>query len=627
MSALNQTATRFATEEMSLLTSAAALDARARREVLERLFRSSSADVRQRAIRCAAMIMPDDVLAGYLRNGEDDVLRNAGLESLKLRAHRSFGLAVALLDDDDHDVVLQAVLLLDASRSTRAWPHLRPRLRDADTNIVQAVITAAGHLGGPDAVGDLLPFLDGDAWLQVAAVQALGDLRCPSAVPHLWRLFDDPFVQVFAAEAVARIGGRAAAEALCAFWLDRNEELDTDTYVPLLALLLKQEPAHSSPALLTSIVPYLGSECTTTSVAAAWSIVALGPSAHDAAALDVIASVAAEGFEAPPCLRRRTDLVVKLIERNTPLREAGYRIAAQCGYAFERDHLALLLAAYPPASLDDVAPLLTGSIDIFLAQVVVDLWLQRRESRGALREVIRANPGAILAQAARIQGTDRVTLLEAAGEEPESIARELAMLSGDERWAACAAVEDRRIIELFPWTEWLAADRATAARALGTAVMRTHATALLPLIRSELAGEPRRELIAAAAALRDTGSVPLLLPVIDSDDRLLRAVSLEALGRIGDDIARAELRSRCIQSADPGAACRALAACAEERDCELLRHAAERFDISVRLAVIPVLASHPTPENRRFLGQLLFDASAAVAQRAHGVLEVIGSES
>ena len=47
-------------------------------------------------------------------------------------------------------------------------------------------IEAVGKLGDARAIPDLLPFLEGDSWLQLATMQALGDLRSPAAVRR-WR--------------------------------------------------------------------------------------------------------------------------------------------------------------------------------------------------------------------------------------------------------------------------------------------------------------------------------------------------------------------------------------------------------------------------------------------------------
>jgi len=72
--------------------------------------------------------------------------------------------------------------------------------------VQQAVILAIGRLGNASSVPDLLPFLGADPWLQMAAVQALGDLRSVRAVRPLANLFTDLVVGPLAVEAVARIG-------------------------------------------------------------------------------------------------------------------------------------------------------------------------------------------------------------------------------------------------------------------------------------------------------------------------------------------------------------------------------------------------------------------------------------
>ncbi|MGH9363513.1 MAG: HEAT repeat domain-containing protein, partial [Thermoanaerobaculia bacterium] len=164
-------------ECMELLARLPALPLEARVEALERLMRNPSPGIRDRALRIGAAILSDEQLVDYLRNEPDAVLRNAGLEIFKLRGGRSFPLAVRLLKDPETDVVLQAVLILGHLRDPRALAPLRAVLEHPDANVVQMAIVAIGKLGDARSVPDLLPFLAADAWLQLAAVQALGDLR------------------------------------------------------------------------------------------------------------------------------------------------------------------------------------------------------------------------------------------------------------------------------------------------------------------------------------------------------------------------------------------------------------------------------------------------------------------
>ena len=228
-----------------------------RQELLLTMLRGSSSDARDRCLRIGAETLPEEALVALLREETDDVARNAGLEMLKLRGRRSFATAVQLLGDDDDDVVLQGVLLLDAIGDPRAWPRLRPLLRRSNENIVQAAITAAGRLGSRATVSDILPFLEGDLWMRMAALAALGQLRSRAAVGAVARLLADPDLGGAAAEALARIGGASATRALVDRWMsDENAE-----WLPLIAQSLADADAPpQDPALRSRIARYLASD-------------------------------------------------------------------------------------------------------------------------------------------------------------------------------------------------------------------------------------------------------------------------------------------------------------------------------------------------------------------------------
>src|SRR5258708_34775477 len=122
---------------------------------------------------------------------------------LKVRGTRSCRRAVRLLADPESDVVLQAVLLLDHLRDPRALEPLRAVLGHGDLNVAQAAILAIGRLGDGRSLPDLLPFLDADPWLQMAAVQALGDPRSRRALADPARMLRDPAVRALPARAPA----------------------------------------------------------------------------------------------------------------------------------------------------------------------------------------------------------------------------------------------------------------------------------------------------------------------------------------------------------------------------------------------------------------------------------------
>ncbi|MBV8202720.1 MAG: HEAT repeat domain-containing protein [Acidobacteria bacterium] len=231
---------------MRLLEALPAMTLAERGEQVELLVRNASPSVRERALHLGANLLSEERIAEHLRNEHDAVLRNAGLEMLKLRGVRSFALAVRLLADPEPDVVLQAVLLLDHLRDPRALEALRGVLAHPDLNVAQAAILAIGRLGDARSIPDLQPFLAADPWLQMAAIQALGDLRSHRAVADLARLLGDPVAGAIAAEALARIGGIAACRALIAHWLGQAGQLDDASLLGLLAHALEGLPRSAA---------------------------------------------------------------------------------------------------------------------------------------------------------------------------------------------------------------------------------------------------------------------------------------------------------------------------------------------------------------------------------------------
>ncbi|MFP3940570.1 MAG: HEAT repeat domain-containing protein, partial [Thermoanaerobaculia bacterium] len=188
-------------EAMDRLASVPLQSSEERLTTVAELVRDPSPAVRGEALRVGAVVLPDEAVVELLRESADATLRNAGLEILKMRGGRGFALASKLLQDEDDDVVLQAVLGLDHLKDPRALEPLRRLLDHRDPNVVQAALTAVGHLGDARVVGDVLRFLEGDLWLQFAAVEALGDLRAREAVEPLAVLLTDVMVGAQAAEA------------------------------------------------------------------------------------------------------------------------------------------------------------------------------------------------------------------------------------------------------------------------------------------------------------------------------------------------------------------------------------------------------------------------------------------
>src|SRR4029079_2834565 len=341
-------------ECMELLDQLTSLPTDQRVAAIERLIRNSSPVIRERALRTGAAVVSDERLESYLREEADDVLRNAGLEMLKMRGPRALGLAVRLLRDGDPDVVLQSVLALGHVRDLRALEPLRAALNHEDANVVGAAIGAVGKLGDARAIADLLPFLDGDPWLQLATIQALGDLRSPGAVAPLAKLLSDLMVGPLAAESLARIGGGKAFQALCRHWLRFQKELDAETMVGLLAHVLEglSTAPRNAEELRASLAAVLAGGEEATRIAAARGLLALGPGRAEARALELLCDGPADASVLPAALAQRKDMIPDLLAQPGKARSWGVPLARRFPRAAPLPALAAAVRdELPPAEL------------------------------------------------------------------------------------------------------------------------------------------------------------------------------------------------------------------------------------------------------------------------------------
>ena len=219
-------------------------------EVFERVIKSANPAVRPRALGLGAAILSNSRLLEYLRE-EDEVRRNAAVEILKLRRQRSLNLACYLLDDEDSDVVLQAVLVLSHLRDRKAVESLIKVLDHRDPNVVQEAIVALGRIGDSKAMPRVRPFLTGEPWLQAAAIEAMGRLGTAEVVPDLEAQLPDPLLGPLAAEALTKIGGVDAVTSLTTHWIENPEEWSSESNLQKLADML--EALTSAPPVVEGV--------------------------------------------------------------------------------------------------------------------------------------------------------------------------------------------------------------------------------------------------------------------------------------------------------------------------------------------------------------------------------------
>ena len=603
-------------------------------EALERLVRNPSPGIREQALRIGASVLPDSRLTEYLRDPADAAMRNAGSEIFRLRGGRSLPVVVGLLRDPDPDVVLQAVLILDRLRDPRALEPLHAALGHSDPNVQQEAVLAIGRLGDARSIPHLLPFLSADLWVQMAAVQALGDLRSPEAVPFLAEKLTDPLVGSLAAEALARIGGEAAFRALVARWPAGGVEIDDEAMLGLLAHVIeglpRPEEAHSLPGgFREALSARLHDRSAEARTAAARCLLALGPSPWDAEALAVLGASRPAAAVRPSALARRRDLIdVLLAAGSGEPRAWGFQLAASFPGEVPVD--AFLAAVRETAERPELFPALLQALEKVrvpgLAEALLDLYLGlpsgSREPLGPALDLHRDDLRSALAARPDVDEADRLVLSTLLGQPVDEAVEAILDLDPPLRPGVISRLmRIEGLALLLPWDDWLEEAPELYSALAAEAAVRCGLTELLPALRNRTALSPSAPLIRALGSLGDLEAVPVLRRCLGEREDL-RPVVLESLGRIGGPEARATLQSALLSvGADARAIYKALAACAGPGDDVLFRGAATHPDWQVRLAAAEVLGRFFRPENTVALARLAADSVPAVAHRALAALE------
>ncbi len=599
-------------------------------EAIERLIRNPSPGIRSRSLRMGAAAIPDERLKEYLRSDADDVLRNAGLEMLKMRGNRGFSLTLMLLKDDDPDVVLQAVIVLTHLRDPRALEPLRSVLHHPDPNVVQEAIVAIGQIGDARAIPDLIGFLEADSWLQMAAVQALGNLRSPVAVPHLKRLLTDFMAGPLAAEALARIGGLNAFRALSGHWLRFRNEVDNETTLGLLAHVLEglPRPPQAPEGLIEALDALLDSDQENLRVAVARCLLALETGIHDAEAVLQVASFHREAAVLPACIHHRKDLIGHLLTQTGVQRAWGFLLAAR--YPKATPTPAVVAALQHPPTPDQLGPILRALSKLRDPEVggaLLGFYLRLpEEQRTSIHPLIKIHRKSLrerLATDSDVDASTQVVLQALLGSSPEVVESALLDLPPDQRVHALRELQDlEAIMRGLPWQHWLDESPETYGAVAAEFASRAGLRDLAPSFRQMLQRSSEPFLVRTLGELGDRDSVPLLIELLEPETPLEPLV-LESLGRIGGPEARAALREATASGRPQRErmAYRALARCATEDDDETFRHAADHTDWYVRLSCAEVLGRFSRPENLAALAQLAADPVPIVAQRALSFLE------
>jgi HEAT repeat protein len=144
---------------------------------------------------------------------------------------------IAMGDEANPAVACDAAQVLGRRRSRRAVPLLSKLTVHPDDNVAVAAIEALGRIGGGAAVDALLTALGSGNFFRIfPAIDVLGRSGDPSVVPALMDLLVDPFYATEAVRALGRTGQEAAVPALVGLLQRGNDALMRAAAVALVEI-------------------------------------------------------------------------------------------------------------------------------------------------------------------------------------------------------------------------------------------------------------------------------------------------------------------------------------------------------------------------------------------------------
>jgi HEAT repeat protein len=222
--------------------------------------------VRDRAIRLAARHVEPAVLGALVADGENAVRRNAGLSALERQGPYAVPHLTVMLGDADPELVMFALQSLSRIGYAPAGRSILPLLGHADPNVAQSAIEAVGQLRTREAVPALLKLVDGELWLQLAAINALGAIGAPEAVRPLLALVPDSVLAEPAVQALRSIAAPESLETLVGLLPLVGERALRDPLLLAIAVVIELHP-DPAPLLAAAGTALAASEEATTYLA------------------------------------------------------------------------------------------------------------------------------------------------------------------------------------------------------------------------------------------------------------------------------------------------------------------------------------------------------------------------
>jgi HEAT repeat protein len=198
--------------------------------------------VRERAIRLAARYIEPQVLGEMVADEANATRRNAAIAALERQGPYAVRHLESMLRRLEVDVVMFALQVLARIGDPSVVPSVAPLVRHPDPNVAQSAIETLGQLRSAEAVPALLQLLQGDLWLQLAAIDALGEIGDPAAVSPLLDLVPDSIVAEPAVKALQRIAAPQSLQLLLARLLVVRERSLRDALLLAIGVVIDLHP-------------------------------------------------------------------------------------------------------------------------------------------------------------------------------------------------------------------------------------------------------------------------------------------------------------------------------------------------------------------------------------------------
>lgn len=473
---------------------------------------------------------------------------------------------VALVDAAPPPAVLADLAqILGRRRSRGAYETLGRLTAHVDDNVAVGAIEALGRLGGRAAVDALLECLKARHFFRsFPAIDVLGRSGDPRVVEPLSELLDDSRYTLEAARALGRTADRRAIKPLAALLTSPSDSNVRVACLALLELCERHAQQYGAVAMLRDALRRAGSESI---VRRLGQVVARADRAEKAAICSLLGALQRESA---------TPILLSLLDAEPEVTEAAGKALVEVGRPSEH-------------ALYDA--LVSGSSK--RRKALLPVFTQRSSGPAIIACLddgsadVRALACATLARLGAVDGVPRLFALLA--DESQRVVH-----------AAVAAIQSLGTQQTEALALAAAREPRTRRAALRVLAYFGFASAL-PLFREAVREtDPRlRELALQGLALIDQPEArEILLEVAQAEDPAIRAATVRALGRLSDEPASIQMLMKSAHDPDAWVryyACQALARRKAEGVEEVLRGLVQDPAGQVRVAAIEGLSHTGSP--------------------------------